>query len=171
VVCVHGEIVPALPLAQIIEEFISWFIQNEMEKCIFIAHNGRRFDLTILVNALTNIHMLDKFTNHVFAFVDSLQVLQKKLPGKDSYKEEVLVKDLLDTSYGAHDVLEDVKALSQVLDAAQVTKHYIQTLSSSSSAVHHQQQYVCEKTNNLPSLQPLLANGIIKMPTAENIAG
>uniref|UniRef100_A0A8W8JUK0 Uncharacterized protein n=1 Tax=Magallana gigas TaxID=29159 RepID=A0A8W8JUK0_MAGGI len=58
---------------------------------------------------------LEKMTVHdtllpvVSGFIDSLSVFKKAFPGQQNYKQETLVKAVLNTSYAAHDATEDVK--------------------------------------------------------------
>uniref|UniRef100_A0A8W8P3B2 Uncharacterized protein n=1 Tax=Magallana gigas TaxID=29159 RepID=A0A8W8P3B2_MAGGI len=58
---------------------------------------------------------LEKMTVHdtllpvVSGFIDSLSVFKKAFPGQQNYKQETLVKAVLNTSYASHDATEDVK--------------------------------------------------------------
>ena len=73
---------------------------------------------------------------------------------------------MVSETYGACDAPEDVPALSKVLDAAGITKEDIQKHGFSLKAVCFQKRFTAEKSKNLPLLHPLLANGVLKMPTA-----
>uniref|UniRef100_K1QU82 Uncharacterized protein n=1 Tax=Magallana gigas TaxID=29159 RepID=K1QU82_MAGGI len=56
---------------------------------------------------------LEKMTVH--GFIDSLSVFKKAFPGQQNYKQETLVKAVLNTSYAAHDATEDVKTLGLLM--------------------------------------------------------
>jgi DNA polymerase III alpha subunit (gram-positive type) len=84
---------------------------------MMVAHNGRRFDFPILVEALSGTGQMATFCTQVTSFVDSLPMLKELLPGQLSYKQESLAHHLLKAKYDAHDAGEDVKALAMILEA------------------------------------------------------
>ena len=51
----------------------------------------------------------------VCGFVDSLTVFRKKYPGRASYKQELLVRHLLKSSYDAHYATGDVDSLGRLI--------------------------------------------------------
>jgi len=89
--------------------------------------------------------------------VDSLNIFRKVFPKRSSYKQEDLVRGILFTDYKAHNAEEDVKSLASLV--SQVVTEHGDKLSSKARA------------KNMPGLSRLVAFGIMKTATAENIAG
>ena len=81
------------------------------------------------------------------------------------------MKDLLQTEYSAHDARADVDVLSLLLKKLQVSREAMQAVSFSATALHHDMKYKEEKKKNIKSLEPLVGAGVMKMCTAEKVAG
>lgn len=88
-------------------------------------------------------------------------------------KQELLVKSLLQTTYKAHDAIEDVKSLSMLIRKTlqHLTESEILAHSFSPTAVNNNYLFLKTTSRNIPSLEILIAKGIVKRATAENIAG
>uniref|UniRef100_K1RBT6 Uncharacterized protein n=1 Tax=Magallana gigas TaxID=29159 RepID=K1RBT6_MAGGI len=61
------------------------------------------------MSTLPCLNLTDTLLPVVSGFIDSLSVFKKAFPGQQNYKQETLVKAVLNTSYAAHDATEDVK--------------------------------------------------------------
>ena len=57
---------------------------------VLIAHNGRVFDFRVLSYAICKVGMVNEFSNHVLAFVDSLLLLRSKVPNLSSYGQKLI---------------------------------------------------------------------------------
>ena len=51
-----------------LDDFLAWI---EKFKDVLCAHNGKRFDLPVLVSELANVNKLDRFINYVTSAFDS----------------------------------------------------------------------------------------------------
>ena len=136
-----------------------------------VAHNGRRFDFPIIASTLLKYNLKDRFSACVLGCVDSLTLCKKQFPGMSSYKQEDLVKNVLKKTYGAHDALEDVKALGDLLLHAYKKPTDVLQFSFSPKCMFYSLSVRNEKSKNLDSLNVLVSSGICKRATAENIAG
>lgn len=165
----HGEPVESTNAANALASFCSWLEQSP--DTVLVAHNGRKFDFPILIQGLTSTGLLDKFCVPVKGFVDSLPLFKKVFPGLGCYKQEFLVKNILQQTYGAHDAIEDTKALGNLITHAQLDSCQILEFSFSTRGMTNGVAYNKEKAKNLPSLSVLVYSGVCKAPTAENIAG
>lgn len=123
------------------------------------------------MSALASVNRVSEFCDIVIGFVDSLPLLKKIFPGQSSYKQENLVSNLLAATYGAHNALEDVRSLGWLIKHEKVTDKHLQDFTFSPEAVKNQLAYNREKNKNIESLHPLIAAGVMKMTTAQNIAG
>ena len=166
---VHGQEVHAEKLTVAIKEFCRWLKQHS--GVFLIAHNGRKFDFPILMSALINIRCEALFFESILGLIDSISVLKKAFPAQSSYKQDELAKVFLGTSYDAHNAMEDVRILGKLISHTKMDTHEIAAHSFPPSAVFNQLRFNREKAKNINSLHPLIAKGIIKMPTAENVAG
>ena len=81
----------------------------------FSVHILRSTLMCELCCLLPNWPMPRSLGQLVCGFVDSLDVLKENLPGRTSYAQENICKDVVGKSYAAHEALADVKALGEIL--------------------------------------------------------
>lgn len=163
---VNGSKVQSLSIKTAVDEFVNWM--SKFKNVCLVAHNGRRFDFPVLVSTLKNIGALDKLFECVF--IDSMSVFRKHYPNR-SLKQVDLVSSLLGETYAAHNAIDDVVALGKLIKFVNLTNNDIMAHSFTQEAVANNMAFNKSKTLNLPSLNPLIYSGVIKKPTAENIAG
>ncbi len=166
---VAGKQVSAKPIQTAVKSLMGWL--SHYSNVVLAAHNGRRFDWPVLVHTLSAIDMLDEFSSSVPALLDTLPMFKKAFPGQSSYKQESLAQCLLQAKYGAHDAVEDCKVLGKLFIHGKLSQEAIMKHSFSPGAVSNSQHFAAEKAKNIQSLQPLVGHGVMKMCTAENIAG
>ena len=166
---VHGKPVDTVSISEALSKFMN-FLKN-LGNVVLIAHNGRVFDFRVLSYAICKVGMVSEFSNHVLAFVDSLSLLRSKVPKLSSYKQEFLAGYFCQESYNAHDAVDDVKMLSKILCASGMTKEDCVKHSYASNSHFLQEDFNLAKARNVGSLHCLVASGVIKVATAENIAG
>ncbi|CAC5355926.1 unnamed protein product [Mytilus coruscus] len=73
--------------------------------------------------------------------------------------------------YNTHNAVNDVNMLDKILIAANVTSEQLLKQCYHSNSHLLQENFIKAKAKNLPSFHPLIASGVMKMTTAENIAG
>lgn len=166
---VHGEEVNAVNITFALTDFLTWL--NNFPNVILVAHNGRKFDFPVLMSTLHCLKMTNMLLSTVSGFVDSLSVFKKAFTGQPNYKQETLVKTVLNTTYNAHDATEDVKTLGMLIKQAKLSGSEVLKFSFPPIAVHQSLFFSNEKSKNITSLHVLIAKGIVKHNTAENIAG
>ena len=107
---------------------------NPNSRIILIAHNGKKFDVPVLLNALEKINVTrEHLTKLNIFFADSLLIIEKiekenplvfmNIEETDSPRKKPKVSKALSSlykrffgeNYSAHDAIEDVKAMRQVL--------------------------------------------------------
>lgn len=112
---VHGQwrIKKAVGIGDGLRDFFYWL--KKFTSVVLIAYNGRRFYFPVLNGAARYCHLLHVLYSIVHGCIDSLSVFRKIFPGQPGYKQELLVKSLLQTTYKAHDAIEDVKSLSMLI--------------------------------------------------------
>lgn len=98
-------------------------------------------------------------------------VFRKVLPGRNSYKQEDLVNEIMNTAYGAHDAAEDAVALGKLVKHLDIEPNNVMNHSFSVNSIYNSMSFNREKAKNLPSLSVLVYSQVCKAPTAENIAG
>ena len=99
------------------------------------------------------------FEDNMVGFMDTLPIAKELYPerkGNGGYKQETLVTDLLNTSYTAHNALEDVEALEKLLahmapNAELQVKHSLTV-----EAAHNKLLHQISTRHNLETLQPLI---------------
>ena len=95
-------------------EFITFL--KTVKNPVLVEHNIKTFDLTFLHNNLIKCQMWENFLSIVIGFVNTLHVFKKEFPRRGSYKQDVLINDLLHESYSAPSALDDVKALQKLTE-------------------------------------------------------
>ena len=102
---VHGQPVQSVLFKSALNKFVKWL--KKFPNVILVAHNGRRF-----VSAFLKIRDINLLLSAITGFVNSLSVLfLKKYSESFSYKQEDFVKDILNTTYNAHNAIGDVESL------------------------------------------------------------
>lgn len=167
----NGNELPSVDIHQALHSFCSWL--KKFDNAILVAHCGKRFDFPILVSAANAIGLIEQYLICVQGCVDSLALFKKVFPGRKTYAQEVLVRDILKLSYGAHNALEDVKALGSLTVNAckHLTTSNILDFSFSLKSVFHAQMFNDAKAKNIQSLNELVVRGVCKPFMAEKIAG
>jgi len=172
-VYLHGQEMPTCTLQKCLEDFNEWLSTCE-NPVILIAHNAM-FDATIFINACLNTNQYDTTSAKVAGFLDTLQVLKHYYPGKRNYKQSTLVLDILQTSYTAHDALEDCKSLCQLYEHTKKVNsmstdrllEFTFPCQYVKEKVIHDKQTKCNKN----SLQHMIDNSVISKMMAGKIAG
>ncbi|WAR09109.1 hypothetical protein MAR_019067, partial [Mya arenaria] len=152
-------------------DFLNWLKKHE--NAFLVAHNGRRFDFPVIMSAYTNVHQCDFLLEHTHGMIDSLPLFRKVFPKRSSYKQEDIVHDLLGIEYKAHNAEEDVKSLASFVSNV-VNDHGEKSVLENSfpaKAAYFSVLSCKERVKNMPSLYRLVASGVMKSATAENIAG
>ncbi|XP_062576228.1 uncharacterized protein LOC134238121 [Saccostrea cucullata] len=109
---VHGQQVHAEDLSSSIDKFCKWL--KRYASVYLIAHNGRKFDFPILMNAMMNIKSEAEFLDCVIGCIDSLSIFKKAFTSQ-SYKQEELSRTILNTPCDAHNAMEVVKVLGKLI--------------------------------------------------------
>jgi len=94
------------------ESFNSWLSSlPHANGPLLVAHNVS-FDSKVLMSTYSK-HKLPM--PKVIGFADSLKYFESVYPGKASYKQEYLVRDILGLSYDAHNAQADCESLATLL--------------------------------------------------------
>ncbi|XP_045198732.2 uncharacterized protein LOC123553044 [Mercenaria mercenaria] len=165
---VHGEHGNNVDIQKAVENFCGWL--NKFPNAVLIAHNGRRFDLPVLLSCLLAIDKTNEFFKCCVSMIDSLTNFRKLYP-KLSHKQEDLVSKLLGISYDAHNATADVESLKKFVQRTGMSSTELLQHNYSPVDVHNSVIFNPEKAKYLPSLTHLVSLRICKLTTAENIAG
>lgn len=135
------------------------FIKKQNPPVVLAGHNIKTFDCYVLMNALELTGKLEAFFENVSGFFDTKLPFKSAIPGLSSYSQPDLVVYIMGTQYSAHDAVEDVVALQQLVIGSNV--EYLQQ-----SHVH------CKRVRkNLPSLLPLIKSKAVSEAMARKAAG
>lgn len=133
------------------------------------------FSLPIMAEGLISLclcqHSLKYEISTFTGFVDSLSVFRKKYPKRSSYKQEDLAKDILNTTYNAHNAIGDVESLGQLIGRTNMSAADLLAYSFPPQATYNSMLVNRLKSKNVSTLDILVAKGVCKRTTAENIAG
>ena len=165
----NGQAVQPVPIREALERFCL-FLGDQ--KVVLTAHNARTFDSRVMYNAADACGMLDSLQKGVVCFLDTLPLFRTILPGRKSYKQEVLVADLLSKSYAAHDALADVKVLQELMVYVDPSIDKISPHTFDIDFVKNSLQHLSMKTSNVTTLTPfkgLISKGMVEKMAASGL--
>ena len=139
-------------------DFVQWLKDLE-GPLILIAHNCKAFDSRHLLRALGRTpFLLQEFTDTVLGFVDTLPLSRVLFPDRPTgYSQEVLVRELLGMTYGAHDALADVQALQKLVEEIVPEKGVLFNFSFTVQSMHDLLIYEDNGRVHAVTLTPLVA--------------
>lgn len=110
----HRRLVLTNSLREVLLSFIA-FLQMAGRPLV-VGHNIRRFDCPLLARDLDRLELRAEFESSVSGCVDTLPLSREMLRerGLTSFRQEHLVREVLGLDYGAHDALQDVRALQRL---------------------------------------------------------
>lgn len=161
--------VDAFSIVEALYKFLEFL--KKLYSVILIAHNGRVFDFRVLSYDVNRLGICDIFLKCVIAFVDLLAMFRSKVPKLSSYKQEFLAHHFREESYNSHNATDDVNMLVKILYQSGRTKSDFVKHSYSANCHFLQEVFNETKSKNIDSLHCLIASGVFKIATAENIAG
>ena len=155
----HDNEVDAVPVNNGLMSFLQWLEKIPGRSKTLLAHNCKRFDMRFLIRALAENGLISEFKATRIGFVDTLPLIRAELPGRKSYKLELIYKDLINGTYACHNAAEDTKALASVVRSLDITEEKIcqHSLSTASAIDYVQRRNVI--TNNLKIVQDKLCRG------------
>ncbi|KAK3108332.1 hypothetical protein FSP39_005757 [Pinctada imbricata] len=161
----NGEPVDARGIKDSLSDFSTWI--KKFPDPVLVAHNAK-FDAEILCNTLIRISDVD--SNFIVGFVDTLSLLREKIPGRSSYKQEELAKDLLQQQYSAHDAPSDAAALQDIVQCVCSNSDGFLKHSFSVQSVINTIQFEHMKSSNISSLYILFQKNVISKMILNKIA-
>ncbi|XP_026667340.1 uncharacterized protein LOC113464012 [Ceratina calcarata] len=111
----HDNIVQSVSLSEAMQQFYT-FLSTFKRKCILVAHNCK-FDAPRILIAIEKTYLVEHFKAVVEGFCDTLPVIKNctKLKGKGENKLEFLANKLGIPNNNAHNAINDVLILEQVI--------------------------------------------------------
>ncbi|XP_062607552.1 uncharacterized protein LOC134269371 [Saccostrea cucullata] len=161
----NGHVVPCMKTPDAVKNFMDWL--QRFGKVLLVAHNAK-FDSSVLVRVMSCIGI--SASEHISGFVDTLPLFRELYPGRKSYKQVDLLKDLCTTHYDAHDAKSDALALQTLLLSLSVSSHTMLKHSFSTDFVVDNLNFSMMKKRNMLSLQNLIDNKILSKFTVNKIA-
>lgn len=167
-ITVHGKKVESFGIKNALQQFCDWL--SKYSNVCLVAHNGRKFDFPVLLNCVWNNDFQEKLFNCVNSLCDSLAIFRKVFPN-ECLKQKSLVKKILGVTSNAHNAVANVDNHAKLLHYIQGRINSLMDFTFSPEAVLYNMQFNKQKNMNIRSLDTLVAQGVFKRPTAENIAG
>ncbi|XP_034246124.1 uncharacterized protein LOC117648066 [Thrips palmi] len=159
----HGEVVPTVPVRLALSSFIA-FLKELGTTCVLVAHNGFKFDFTIILRVMRQYDLLDDFLSVCGGFIDTLHVFEEKLPRLKSYKQTTLAAKYKIPIDGAHNALADVKVLKELVRVVGVSQFdLMRHITSAAGIVSGVEQIANKKMieQSLSVLKPTVKDGMI----------
>ncbi|XP_077990944.1 uncharacterized protein LOC144445275 [Glandiceps talaboti] len=149
-----------------LKKFIKWIPQNS----VLVAHCNKRFDAQILVRCAQELELDKRLENRCY-FSDTHPIFKEKLPGRISYSLMALVEQSLgDTDWEAHNAIDDVKVLRQLMTKTTVDYADLEKHSFTVDCVRNRIGIRATMWENLPTLFQLISEKVITQYMAEKIA-
>ena len=164
----YCKLVQSVGLKEGLLRFSAWLFTLKVD-IILVAHNAKAFDVKHFVRHINNHQLQEKFVM-ICGFVDTLLMYKSLHPEQTSYSQENLYKNLVGGKYKAHDALEDVRALSELLRTTVTDKSIFATFSMTWSWSIAYLTFLQQKRANVETFSPLLSSNSISKGMAEKAA-
>ncbi|XP_061162473.1 uncharacterized protein LOC133171701 [Saccostrea echinata] len=164
----EGQPVQATSPSEGLRNILHW-LSTIHKPIVLMAHNAR-FDANVFCRALIGNKLKDGAGKVIQAFVDTLPLFRKSVPGLSSYKQTDLVKCLLQTYYCAHDAASDAKSLLQLVNSQTFSEDLFLQHSFSLDSYINVIQYHERVQKNSSSLICLVDNTVISKLMMTSIA-
>ena len=161
----NGEQVNTKDISEALPEFLQWLCK--FSNPVLVAH-GAKFDARILCTTILSQGCNSE--NPISGFVDTLSLLRKKLPGRISYKQVDLAKDLITVHYSAHDASADAQVLQKLVHAVGIPDAEFLDSSFSFQSFVQKLKFSIMKDKNSISLQHLVSAECISKITLGKIS-
>ncbi|MEW8547077.1 MAG: 3'-5' exonuclease [Candidatus Thiodiazotropha sp.] len=148
----NNQEVQTVDLATCLAEFNGWLRSVPGDIKLLIAHNGKIFDMPLLIRSFHTCSLQDEFCLSVSGFVDTLPILRKLLPRRNSYKLTALHEDIIGEPFQSHNAIADVQALSAVTNSLPVTDKVLLEFSINTSSAYmyvNERKQISDSVNNL----------------------
>ncbi|CAC5358203.1 unnamed protein product [Mytilus coruscus] len=112
------------PKENALNSFVDW-----LPKIHYWLHiNVKQFDAKILVSQMqpSNSSILQNLQDHILGFSDTFPLFRVKYLKRKSYSQSSLANDILQTTYNAHNALDDVKMLKELIEVENAKEQLIE---------------------------------------------
>ncbi|CAC5416302.1 unnamed protein product [Mytilus coruscus] len=113
------KVVAALQIFEALSNFFLWL--QKFNNAVLIAHNGKKFDFRILSNAADKSKLFNLYLESCVGCIDSIAVMKSKFPKLPKYSQPYLAEHVCNKNYNAHNALDDVSMLNEILKEAKVS--------------------------------------------------
>ncbi|CAG2214298.1 unnamed protein product [Mytilus edulis] len=146
-----GQQLKTEPKENVFNSFIDWLPKN----ALLVAHNCKQFDAKILVSQMQPLAstFLENLKDHI-----------------KSYSQSSLAKDILKTTYNAHNALDDVKILKQLIEV-DITKEQLIENSFEVNEIERQLQMFNAKKHLLVSYNGVIREKVMSKALCDRAAG
>ena len=159
------------PLQTALTQFLEWIPSKA--PVLLVGHNCRTFDAPRLLLKFKEYNLLEKLCDAVAGFMDTLPLF-KDAYKLDNYQQKTIVNHVLNETYAAHDALADCQALEKAMAAADhhLKQSKIDKFKYTFTSGTMVRKLRCDelKTQNLPSLKPLVLQKQLSIKMAEKAA-
>lgn len=161
----HGKPVIYVDITEALNSFKDW-LSSFGKSVILVGHNIKSFDLKHLFRH-SDLHGIN--FPFVAGFIDTLLLFRTLFCGQKSYSQEQLYRQFVcSDGYHAHNSLDDVIALSNLLKAAISDVSSLQPHSFSEAWFKAYTNYMQVKIQNIKTFNPLFASKEMSKSMIEN---
>ena len=162
--------VKSVSVSRCLSQFLDWC--SGVGNIVLVAHNCQ-FDAYRLAQHVRKEGLNDKLAP-VLGFVDTLQMFRALYKKDDetwtNHKQETVVRNILGTSYAAHNALEDARTLQQAVQKSKATDSDLLAHSFTLESVKQSLVRDDAKANNIGSLQVLVDKKACSQCMADKMA-
>ena len=160
----HNKVVAAQDKKSALSEFVNW-LQDFTTPLLLVGHNAHTFDSPRLVSALLACDCAETFRQSVIGISDTLSAFKDVFPKLTSYKQEGLYNKIVGEQYNAHNSMDDVKALQNLVKKAQLSQSVLLKHSRSCEFLFKAKDFDA----NVSTLKPLIDEKVISNAIAKKI--
>lgn len=143
----------------------------KLEKVVLVGHNCKSFDIPVLLSAIENNNLFESFmSTGVIGVIDTLPLFKECLPNLPSYSQPKVYEAVFENQYNAHDSLQDVIALSRLVEKIEPSITVKSSFSFSLSSVVSIFKFRKDAKPRCDSLLPLVQSKTISKCMVYKIA-
>ena len=130
---------------------------NTGSNIILCGHNVHAFDMRILICEAERCNLTSELQTFVCGFMDTLPSFRQFSSERDSYSQTNLYRDFVEKDYEAHDAVEDVKALAELLTVSGIPLSILTQHTATFSTAVERVRFLKQKNVRLATLRVPLA--------------
>ena len=155
----NGTLVDSVDIRHALEEFSNW-LESLNDEIVLIGHNIKSFDTKHFLRTV-KINKMGLDFGMIVGYIDTLPLFKQLFPLEQSHKQTAIFKRVIGGEHNAHNALDDVKALAQILRQLSVATAVSINFSMTASSASEYYDQLQRKKDNTGTFRELRENNVL----------